>query len=329
MRGLPAFFIGVSVLLPVSAFGYGEPVDGYPNMDELWVEVMTSSCRQDPEAWGWPQYVAVGPLWHDHGLNEVARNHSEDMAAQDYFEHDSIDGTAWDARIMQYYDSYNIGENIAAGYWEPLAVVDGWLHSDGHRENIYTSGFMEIGVGVGTGGSYGIYWTQDFGGGPVADPHPVPAAAAAPSGAGLTLWAILHGGGDAPEVWASVEGSCTPMDLIYGLPGDGTYEALADAGPDDRWTIQTRLTDGSEAIWPDVGAWDADDHDADAVTANCLHPQAGGGDDDDMAPGLEGSSGCDCTGSDGSPFGGGPSATTSGFAAIGLVLVFRRRTAPW
>ena len=143
------------------------------------------------------------------------------------------------------------------------------------------------------------------------------------------MWAILHGGGDAPEVWASVEGSCTPMDLIYGLPGDGTYEALADAGPDDRWTIQTRLTDGSEAIWPDVGAWDADDHDADAVTANCLHPQAGGGDDDDMAPGLEGSSGCDCTGSDGSPFGGGPSATTSGFAAIGLVLVFRRRTAPW
>jgi len=329
MRGLPAFLIVLSLLGPSVASGYGEPVDGHPSMDELWVEVMTSSCRQDPEAWGWPQYAPVGPLWHDHGLAEVARNHSEDMAAQDYFDHNSIDGTSWDVRIMEYYDSYTIGENIAAGYWEPIAVLDGWLHSDGHRENIYTGGFQEIGVGVGFGGSYGIYWTQDFGGGPVGDPHPVPAAAAAPSGGGLTLWAILHGGGDEPEVWAAVEQSCTPMDLIYGQPGAGTYEAIVDADAGARWTVQVRLSDGTEAVWPDQGAWNAVDHDADAVTANCLHPEAGDDDDAQDPAEEEAAGGCDCSGSSGSPFGGGSSAASSGFAALGLLLVFRRRSAPW
>ncbi len=323
MRGLPGCFVGLALLWPTVALGYGEPVDGYPTMDELWVEVMTSSCRQDPEAWGWPQYAPVGPLWHDHGLNEVARNHSQDMADKDYFEHDSIDGTSWDTRIMEYYDSFYIGENIAAGYWEPLAVLDGWLHSDGHRENIYTDGYTEIGVGVGFGGSYGIYWTQDFGGGPVDDPHPVPAAAAAASADGLTLWAILYDGGEAAEVWASVEDTCTPMDLIYGRAGDGTYEALVDAGPDDRWTIQVRLTDGDEAIWPDRGAWDTTDHDADATTVDCLHPGTGDddlGDDDDS--GATDASGCACAGSSGSPF----LDARAGFAAAGLLLVWRRRS---
>ena len=56
-----------------------------------------------------------------------------------------------------------MGENIAAGYPTPAAVMDAWMNSAGHRANILNCAFAEIGVGHATGGPFGAYWTQDFG----------------------------------------------------------------------------------------------------------------------------------------------------------------------
>jgi uncharacterized protein YkwD len=36
------------------------------------------------------------------------------------------------------------------------------MESAGHRENILDCGARSMGVGRATGGSYGVYWTQDF-----------------------------------------------------------------------------------------------------------------------------------------------------------------------
>ena len=51
------------------------------------------------------------------------------------------------------------GENIARGYKTPKAVVDGWMNSSGHRANILSSSFTQIGVGYEASGHY---WTQMF-----------------------------------------------------------------------------------------------------------------------------------------------------------------------
>ena len=51
------------------------------------------------------------------------------------------------------------GENIAKGYTSPQSVVDGWMNSQGHRENILNSVYTQIGVGYYP---YGNYWTQMF-----------------------------------------------------------------------------------------------------------------------------------------------------------------------
>jgi uncharacterized protein YkwD len=40
-----------------------------------------------------------------------------------------------------------IGENLALGY-RGTAVVDGWMHSPAHRENILQSEFDEVGIAV-------------------------------------------------------------------------------------------------------------------------------------------------------------------------------------
>ena len=107
--------------------------------------------------------AGCGALRSDARLAKAARLHSEDMARQNYFSHTSLDGRSpWDRIEAQGYADGS-AENIAAGYTTPAAVMDGWMNSPGHRANILDCKSKAIGVGIGRGGSYGTYWTQDFG----------------------------------------------------------------------------------------------------------------------------------------------------------------------
>jgi uncharacterized protein YkwD len=107
--------------------------------------------------------AGCAPLHVDARLATAARLHSEDMAKRNYFDHTSLDGRSpWDRIAAQGY-AYGSGENIAAGYGTPHAVMSAWMKSPGHRANILNCSSRAIGVGIGKGGSYGTYWTQDFG----------------------------------------------------------------------------------------------------------------------------------------------------------------------
>lgn len=107
--------------------------------------------------------AGCGPVRVERRLATAARLHSEDMARQSYFSHTSLDGRSpWDRIKAQGYTEGS-AENIAAGYSTAAAVMDGWMNSPGHRANILDCKNRAIGVGIGRGGSYGTYWTQDFG----------------------------------------------------------------------------------------------------------------------------------------------------------------------
>jgi len=43
------------------------------------------------------------------------------------------------------------------------AVMDAWMASAGHRANILDCSAVAMGAASANGGSYGIYWVQDFG----------------------------------------------------------------------------------------------------------------------------------------------------------------------
>ena len=99
-------------------------------------------------------------------LASAARLHSADMAVQNYFDHTSLDGTTFSQRITRAGYAWSAaGENIAAGYRTPEAVVAGWMSSFGHCENLMAAQFTELGVGYAyqSSGAYHHYWTQDFG----------------------------------------------------------------------------------------------------------------------------------------------------------------------
>ncbi|GAA0598096.1 hypothetical protein GCM10009001_12770 [Virgibacillus siamensis] len=100
------------------------------------------------------------PLEISNELSKVAREKSRDMAENNYFSHNSPTyGSPFDM-MKQYGITYKTaGENIARGQRTPQEVVNGWMNSEGHRENILNESFTHIGVGYVENGNY---WTQQF-----------------------------------------------------------------------------------------------------------------------------------------------------------------------
>ncbi len=92
------------------------------------------------------------------GLPEVQENlklklsameKAQHMKDNDYFEHISPEGfqPSYFAQKQDY--SYkNFGENLASGYFSAESVHEGWMNSPGHRDNILSEKFAEIGVAI-------------------------------------------------------------------------------------------------------------------------------------------------------------------------------------
>jgi len=104
--------------------------------------------------------AGCGALAEESHLDKAAQDYSDDMSAQNFFSHTSLDGTTFDQRIKNAGYSKPGGENIAKGQTSPAQVMESWMNSEGHRANILNCSFTKIGVGVTTSG---WYWVQDFG----------------------------------------------------------------------------------------------------------------------------------------------------------------------
>ncbi|WP_187645524.1 CAP domain-containing protein [Streptomyces sp. TRM49041] len=96
-------------------------------------------------------------------LQAAAQGHADDMAARDYYEHDTPEGRdAGDRMEAADYRWRTWGENIHRGPKDPATAVRDWMKSPGHRENILNCSFKDIGVGVNLR-SNGPWWVQNFG----------------------------------------------------------------------------------------------------------------------------------------------------------------------
>lgn len=86
-------------------------------------------------------------------LNEIAQSKAKDMIDRQYFAHESPTGdSAGDLANHAGYEYIIIGENLALGnYDDDQALVEAWMDSPGHRENILKGQFTAIGVGLAEG----------------------------------------------------------------------------------------------------------------------------------------------------------------------------------
>jgi uncharacterized protein YkwD len=98
-------------------------------------------------------------------LTRAAMAHAQDMLRYDYFEHAGHDGSNPAQRAAEAGYSYRIiGENIASGPETPQEVVQGWLASPGHCQNLMDARFADMGIAYAVSGSGEprIYWVQEF-----------------------------------------------------------------------------------------------------------------------------------------------------------------------
>jgi len=100
------------------------------------------------------------PLKADPSLSKVAQTKSNDMEAKHYFSHTSPTyGSPFDM-MRDFGVTYKAaGENIAMGQTTAQQVVTAWMNSEGHRKNILSASYTNIGVGFT---STGNYWSQMF-----------------------------------------------------------------------------------------------------------------------------------------------------------------------
>ncbi|OBZ16859.1 hypothetical protein A7975_02850 [Bacillus sp. FJAT-26390] len=93
-----------------------------------------------------------------------AHGHSGDMSKRSFFNHTNPDGSSpFDRMKAKGVKYHSAAENIAAGYQSSIFTHYGWLNSkDGHRETLLNSKLKRLGTGVAVGGTYNVYYTQNF-----------------------------------------------------------------------------------------------------------------------------------------------------------------------
>nr|WP_320192354.1 CAP domain-containing protein [uncultured Desulfobacter sp.] len=270
-----------------SLLGGDDPVDGYPKWRERALIVFVNMVRMAPREYftkymaDWEQFMpadgilsatrfpAVHPLCWNLGLNQAARYHAEDMAFNcQTFQHASCDGTSpWD-RIKRYYLDFSwIGENIALGYSSPrhtvnqllcdqyggVCVVDGSAY-DGHRDNIMSGNFNEMGGGHAEGNYH--YWVQDFGARDLDDFSPIVSATHYfLSENATTFFLNYYDPQDGPPAQVSVIVDDSEYNLVLdtGSAQAGTYRKdLTSASGCRSYYFMVKTGDGTSYRYPEA-----------------------------------------------------------------------------
>jgi uncharacterized protein YkwD len=128
------------------------PVPGATDEEKVFVELTNKERAREK----------LPPYKINATLCKVARAHAENMARQDKMEH-VLDGKTPTNRVNESgYAWRRVGENIAWAEDLPAEkVMQGWMESPHHRDNILHKEFTEIGIGLAHKGKE-VYYTQVF-----------------------------------------------------------------------------------------------------------------------------------------------------------------------
>jgi uncharacterized protein YkwD len=88
------------------------------------------------------------PLTENSDLDHAATLKAKDMINRHYFEHFAFGLTPWDFMLWSGYDYLYAGENLAMDFQTTEGMMNAWINSPTHRDNILNSDYTEMGVGV-------------------------------------------------------------------------------------------------------------------------------------------------------------------------------------
>jgi len=91
----------------------------------------------------------AAPLHFDARLTAAAEDRMRDMEDLEYWAHDAPDGrTPFVWLKARGYEFQYAGENLATGFETTEVLVQGWMESPGHRANILSLDYDDVGIAV-------------------------------------------------------------------------------------------------------------------------------------------------------------------------------------
>jgi hypothetical protein len=88
-------------------------------------------------------------------LDAAAQNSADDMAARNYWSHNTPEGNPpWIWVTGQGYSYQKLGQNLATGFSDEQNTINGWMNSPPHRENLLDPAFKEVGFGYANNPDY-------------------------------------------------------------------------------------------------------------------------------------------------------------------------------
>lgn len=94
----------------------------------------------------------LSQLAYSENLSKAADSKARDMFTKNYWAHYSPDGkTPWEFILTSGYQYEFAGENLAKNFLFSQGVVDAWMGSEGHRENLLRGDYTDVGLAVANG----------------------------------------------------------------------------------------------------------------------------------------------------------------------------------
>jgi hypothetical protein len=329
MRLVTAWVVAISALAGARAYADGEAINGFPNWQERVMHEWTNRARCDPQVemtvcgascGEGACYTPNPPLPWSEGLNHSARFHSDEMAAQSYFAHDSmctlvsnldtlypgtctgaascacVGGTkacnttctTWDQRIGLFGVGAS-GEIIASGT-DPDGAFYQWLRESysgttcGYHQGPPTNGhrwnILENGPAIGYGLGAGES-VGDFGGSGTLGK--IASGSHYPRNAAtVDAWANWYDTAGPMSALIAVDGTCSAMMLGRGSVTNGAYHAVVTGVGSGchRYVFVFKDSTGTQVTYPTTGSLG-------------IGPAGSCADWDTSRPAL--GAGCDCT----------------------------------
>jgi uncharacterized protein YkwD len=102
--------------------------------------------------------AGCAPLGRSPSAGRAAQGYAHELAGESGLSHTGDDGSDFSDRMRAAGNARPGAENIARGQDTPEEVVQSWMDSPGHRENILDCSLRTLGIGHA-----GEAWVQDFG----------------------------------------------------------------------------------------------------------------------------------------------------------------------
>ena len=143
------FFLVISIFI-ISAFCFNSETSPFYSKIKAFADISTQELLRFTNLKR--EENGLAPLTANIQLEEAASKKADDMFEKDYWAHDAPDGTTpWVFIKNAGYDYVYAGENLARGFVNSEDVVNAWMASPHHRENILSENFNEVGFSVKAG----------------------------------------------------------------------------------------------------------------------------------------------------------------------------------